>query len=227
MRVNLCFFLFLIGSFAYGNPIPNTQTPIKLNVELAPGSKVVLYWTDASKGLIRGYNVYTRESAKSKFFKLNSKIVKRRQFSIIMVPRSGFSFLVKEVLGEAPLKESAASNEVRVSSAGLPVFKPDQQPKANGMIDIIKAAGVAKWEDPGKANLTGYNAYWSDRQDGVFILANSIPFGKKLGPLKGLEAGKKYFLTFTSVSKNGKESKPSKLITTNAEPIPDSDTSSN
>ncbi len=206
-----CFVLFELVPISYGEVPPTTQF-IKLNAKKIDGSHLILSWEDPNSVVVQGYNVYSRQGARGPFFKLNSVLLRTNQYYMTATADSQFSFQVKEVLRLNPVQEGASSLELMLSPKMRVVNKKELNPSPKGMINLVKAAHMAKWDDLNLAGLDGYNAYYCEQPKGAYIRANDIPFTNEKALLKNLKVGKKYYLVFTSVSSTGKESEPSKVL---------------
>ncbi len=210
--LTLAFTFGLAFGPAGGADSPSNRSFLTLKAQKIDESHLILSWSDPNQILVQGFNVYSREGAKGPFFKLNAKLLRNCQFYMTTTPGSPFSFQVREVLQVAPLKEGAGSLELMFSPKMKSVNKKDLDLKPRGVIDLVQTAHMAKWAKPGEKNLTGYNAYYCEKTKGAYIRANEAPFGKGAAVLKYLEPEKTYYLVFTSLGANGKESEPSKVL---------------
>lgn|GEM_PF-4251726 len=218
-------FAVLTLAFAFGlalgtvwgaDPHPS-RSYLTLKAQKIDESHLILSWEDPNQVMVQGFNVYSREGAKGPFFKLNAKLLRNCQFYMTTTPGSPFSFQVREVLQVNPLREGAGSLELMFSPKMKSVNKKDLDLKPRGVIDLVKTAHMAKWAKPGEKNVAGYNAYYCEKPKGAYIRANEAPFGKDAAVLKYLEPGKTYYLVFTSLGANGKESEPSKVLSAEAQ----------
>ena len=205
-----------------GNPVwgadPHpTREFLTLKAHKIDDSHLILSWVDPNEVMVQGYNVYSREGAQGPFFKLNSRLLRASQYYLTATPKSHYSFQVREVLKQNPLREGASSLELMFSSKMKAVNKKDLNPSPRGRIDLVKSAKMAKWTHPGDKHLAGYNAYYCGKPRGAYIRASEAPFGNDEAVLKYLEPGKKYYLVFTALGANGKESEPSKVLSAEAQ----------
>jgi hypothetical protein len=194
-----------------------TREFLTLKAHKIDDSHLILSWTDPNEVMVQGYNVYSREGAKGVFFKLNSRLLRTSQYYLTATTKSHFSFQVRQVLQVDPLREGATSLELMFSPKMKAVNKKDLDPSPRGRIDLVKAAQMAKWTNPGEKHLAGYNAYYCEKPKGAYIRANEAPFGKDEAVMKYLEPGKTYYLVFTALGANGKESEPSKVLSAEAQ----------
>ncbi len=222
--VSLCFaaglFCCLSTGLARGEDKKAVPEALVLKAQKIDESHLILFWEDPNQVLVQGYNVYSREGAKGPFFKLNSKILRSSQYYLTSSLKSPFHFQVREVLKDKPLAEGVRSLELMFSPKMKVVLKSDLDLMPRGRIDLVKTAKMAQWTDPGTKNLAGYNAYYCESPKGAYIRANEAPFGKDEAVLKYLEPGKKYYLVFTALGANGKESEPSKVLSAEAKKGP-------
>ena len=191
-----------------------------LKAQKIDASHLILSWEDPNPIIVQGYNVYSRQGGQGPFFKLNSKLLRTNQYYLTATADSQFTFQVREVVQQEPLREGLASLELMFSQRMNSVDKKALDPSPRGIIDLVKVAHMAKWAKPGRKNLAGYNAYYCEKQDGAFIKANDEPFSKVKALLKNLTPGKNYYLVFTSLGSNNKESEPSGVLMAQAELAP-------
>jgi hypothetical protein len=130
-----------------------------------------------------------------------------------------YYFVVASINNTYPAVESPNSNETSVVPAPVVPGTPEIFPIAKKNTVENNGAISVPFRAPPKT-LAGYNIYITDTSGKGYIKVNPTPIKTAGYVVKGLEVGKKYFIVFTSVSKDIPpiESKFSREMTDIAKP---------
>ena len=112
-----------------------------------------------------------------------------------------------------PLIESPNSIEQNAEVLfDLPtLFTSSKDAKRDGIIDVYKLAGMGKWPKPSQSDIKWYGIFIGEVPGGPYGPFGSIR--EEAGYIIGnLEAGKRYYLVFTSFRKDERESQFSREI---------------
>lgn len=185
------------------------------------GDIITIRWEGTRTLEIDGYNVYFSKRSGGEYVKINPKPIKTTYYALQGLEKNTrYYFTVTSVTNTRPPVESQYSREVvavTTSAPGAPVVAQPELEK-EGVIDIGKHI-LHKFPDPAQQGVAGYNIYVSEVSGGRFSKVNAQPVGNvPTYMIRKLKVGRRYFFHFTSVSRDGSESAPSREVSAVALP---------
>ena len=186
-----------------------------------PANEAVnLTWEPTEDPNVTGYSVYLSKSPGARYEPVIKRV--RENYITITGLKNGtrYYFVVAAINNTYPSVESSNSNETSVVPAPVVPGTPEIFPIAKRTTVDTNGAIAVKWGRAPPKNLAGYNIYITDTSGKGYIKVNPTPIKTAGYVVKGLEVGKKYFIVFTSVSKDIPpiESKFSREMTDIAKP---------